>query len=59
MPNFLSTLKKQRLKEAYGEYCLESILHGREAKPFPEFQGECAGSSWMKSIITRLHRNEG
>jgi hypothetical protein len=37
MPNFLSTLKKQRLKEEYGEYCIESILHGREAKPFAEF----------------------
>jgi hypothetical protein len=59
MPNFLSTLKKQRLKEEYCEYCLESILHGREAKSFAEFQDERAGSSWMKSIITRRHRYEG
>jgi hypothetical protein len=59
MPNLLSTLKEQKLKEKYGEYCLESILRGREAKPFTEFQGERAGSSWMKSRSIRSHRCEG
>jgi len=38
VPHFLSTLKEQKLKEEYGEYCLRSILCGREAKPFEEFQ---------------------
>lgn len=59
MPNLLSALKEQKLKEEYGEYCLRGILRGREAKPFAEFQGERAGSSWMKSIITRRHCCEG
>jgi hypothetical protein len=40
-PHFLSTLKEQRLKEEYGEYCLRSILSGEVAKPIEEFQGEC------------------
>jgi hypothetical protein len=40
MPQFLSTLKEQKLKEEYGEYCLDSILLGREAKPIEEFARE-------------------
>jgi len=59
MPNFLSTLKEQRLKEEYGEYCLRGIPGGEVAKPFTEFQGDRAGSSWMKSTSIRSHRCEG
>ncbi len=59
MPNLLSTLKEQKLREEYGDYCLDSILRGREAKPFAEFQGDRAGSSYMKSTSIRSHRCEG
>ncbi len=38
MPQFLSTRKEQKVKEKYGDYCLNSILRGREAKPFEEFR---------------------
>lgn len=37
-PQFLSTRNDQKLKEKYGDYCLRSILRGREAKPFEEFR---------------------
>ncbi len=37
MPRFLATRNDQKLKEKYGDYCLRSILRGREAKPFEEF----------------------
>ncbi len=38
MPQFLSTRNDHKLKEKYGEYCLNSILRGRVAKPFEEFR---------------------
>jgi hypothetical protein len=38
MPNLLSTLKEQKLREEYGDYCLRGILRGRGAKPFEEFR---------------------
>jgi hypothetical protein len=40
MPLFLSTHKDQVLREKYGDYCLEAILSGEEAKPFEDFQRE-------------------
>ncbi len=38
MPQFLATRNDQKLKEKYGDYCLNSILCGREAEPFEEFR---------------------
>lgn len=38
MPQFLSTRNDQKLKEKYGDYCLNSILCGRVAKSFEEFK---------------------
>ncbi len=38
VPHFLATRNDQTLKEKYGDYCLRSILRGREAKPFEVFR---------------------
>jgi len=40
MPNYLLMHKDQELREKYGDYCLEAILSGEEAKPFEEYQRE-------------------
>jgi hypothetical protein len=40
MPLFLIDHKDQILREKYGDYCLNAILSGEDAKPFEEFQRE-------------------
>jgi hypothetical protein len=40
MPSYLLTHKDRVLREKYGDYCLNAILSGEEAKPFEEFQRE-------------------
>jgi hypothetical protein len=40
MPSYLLTHKDQILIEKYGDYCLNAILSGDEAKPFEDFQRE-------------------
>ncbi len=40
MPQFLFNREQEKLMEEYGDYCLESILHGTVAKTFEEFRRE-------------------
>lgn len=43
MPKLLLTHGDKKLKEVYGDYCLDSILRGEEAKPIEDFQRSRSG----------------